>query len=376
MGVEDRRGAGAVLAAPRVVLGGAGHAHLHTLKHAGRLVGRGAAVTVVAPGPLHYSGMAAGVLGGRYAAGANRIDVEALTRRAGARFVASRIARIDAGARAVDLVDGSRLPYDVLSLNLGSGVLPLPGPDDRTIPARPVHGLDSLAGRLDAHPPGAARLRVVVVGGGATGCEVAANAVRRAGERVHATLVAGGPLLEGWPAAARRRARRALERGGVEIIDAAAVAVEPAAVRLGDGSRLPADVVVNATGLHAPAVYASSALPVDAAGRVRTDAYLRVRGRRDILAGGDSIEFDGRVLPAVGVHAVRQAPVLLNNIAAIAFGGRLRRFRPQARTLLILNLGHTGIAARGRLVIEARYTLALKDAIDRRFVDAYGRAGV
>ncbi|MDZ7749617.1 MAG: hypothetical protein U5K43_13120 [Halofilum sp. (in: g-proteobacteria)] len=49
----------------RVVLVGAGHAHLWVAAKAGALRRRGAEVTLVAPGPTWYWGMATGVLGAR-----------------------------------------------------------------------------------------------------------------------------------------------------------------------------------------------------------------------------------------------------------------------------------------------------------------------
>src|SRR5947209_4469363 len=59
----------------RVVLLGAGHAHLDAIRHARSFTRRGFDLTVVAPGPFWYSGLATGMLGGEYAPEDDQIDV-------------------------------------------------------------------------------------------------------------------------------------------------------------------------------------------------------------------------------------------------------------------------------------------------------------
>ncbi|HKH27194.1 MAG TPA: hypothetical protein VKA61_02540, partial [Sphingomicrobium sp.] len=71
----------------RVVLVGAGHAHLYTLKHARAVTERGYECVLIAPGDFWYSGLATGMLGGHYPPSLDRIDVGALATRGGGRFV-------------------------------------------------------------------------------------------------------------------------------------------------------------------------------------------------------------------------------------------------------------------------------------------------
>jgi NADH dehydrogenase FAD-containing subunit len=72
------------------------------------------------------------------------------------------------------------------------------------------------------------------------------------------------------------------------------------------------------------------------------------------------------------VYAVRQAPVLWENIRRTLAGRPLRAFRPQRRFLKILNTGDgRAIAEFGSLVIDGRCVWRWKDTIDRRFVARY-----
>ena len=111
-------------------------------------------------------------------------------------------------------------------------------------------------------------------------------------------------------------------------------------------------------------------MPTDGAGALRVDATLRSIADPTVFGAGDCIAFEGRALPHIGVHAVKQAPVLLHNLLAALDGRPPRRYRPQRRALLILNLGDgTGLATWGRLAWRGRAAFWVKDRIDRRWLE-------
>ncbi len=109
------------------VLLGAGHAHLYSVWRAARFRQRGIRLVLVAAGPFWYSGLATGMLGGFYRPEQDQIDAGELVRAAGGEFVQGRAARIDPGQRRVLLEDGREIAYDVLSVNVGSEAVALPG---------------------------------------------------------------------------------------------------------------------------------------------------------------------------------------------------------------------------------------------------------
>jgi NADH dehydrogenase FAD-containing subunit len=134
---------------------------------------------------------------------------------------------------------------------------------------------------------------------------------------------------------------------------------------------VPGDVVVLATGLVPPPLLRRAGLPTDERGALRVEAPLHAVGDARVFGGGDCIAFGPRPLPRIGVHAVRQAPVLAHNLAASLDGRPLRPYRPQRRALLILNLGDgRGLATWGPLSWYGRGPFRLKDAIDRRWLAA------
>lgn len=79
-------------------------------------------------------------------------------------------------------------------------------------------------------------------------------------------------------------------------------------------------------------------------------------------------------LPRLGVYGVRQAPVLLHNLAARLASRPLQRYVPQRQALAILDVGQgKGLAIRGRFWWAGRLSLAWKSRLDRGFLRQFRR---
>lgn len=365
----------------RLLLVGAGHAHLHVAAEAEQLRAAGIQTTLVDPGQFWYSGRATGMLGGRFSAAQDRIDPHAVIERAGGRFVAGRLEHLDRHARQVRLADGSTLDYDWLSLNIGSGVdtSAITGCEEDTScwPVKPIANLAALRERLTGAYANDESPSLAVIGGGATGCEIAANLAalaRRHGRKPQVRLLqSGAELAPALAPGARRRLAAHLARLGISIEYQARVAArEPGRLVLDDGRRMAADHAVVATGLVAPDWRAGLGLAQDDG--LVVDATLRSIDDARIFAVGDCARIAGHRLPRLGVFGVRQAPVLLANCLALAHGRTLRDYRPQSKWLSILDLGDgTALASRDRHWWHGRASLWLKHWLDRRFLDSYRR---
>ncbi len=373
----------------RVILVGGGHAHLHVAANAGRLVELGAEVLLVDPEDFWYSGMAPGVIGGSYEPDASRVDLGRLATRGGFRYLRDRVIGVDAALSTVRLETGEELAYDVLSLDVGSGVATgeISGAE-HAIPTRPVRGLLWVREFL-ADPPGP----MAVVGGGATGCEIAANLAARLGPRTAEgapsvlLVTAGGRLLEDMADRAGRRAARRLARLGVDvrtetrvtaILTRTAEGGRPGTVvHFENGDEVEAAETLLATGPSRPPWIAETGLPTGRDGGLAVDATLRAEGLERVFGAGDCVDFGPGALPRLGVYAVREAPVLLDNLAATLSGASLRAYRPQRRALAILDLGEgTGLAVWGGLAWTGRPAMAWKEWLDRRFLSRYRDPGV
>lgn len=390
----------------RLVLVGAGHAHAIVLDRWATRPPPDVRLTVVTDREeLLYSGMMPGVLAGEYEPDDLVIDAGELARRAGACLVVGSVTGVDAERRRITVesdgtpgrglddsaIEGDgpppggtaigHLPYDVASLDVGSTLegLAVPGVREHAVGARSAdllaRGLDDLSGR------GSEASVVVVVGGGAAGVELAA--VSRARTRSRVTLVEGADrLMPGRAASVSARVRRALDQRGVEVrLGATVERVDADAVLLESGERLAADLTIWATGAAAHPFLRRSGLPVDPDGFVRVDADLRVQGRDDLFAAGDCASLPNRSVRKAGVHAVRQGPVLADNLVAVieALSGRnagpsLRPYQPQRDVLTLLNLGDgRALGTKWGIAVEGRWVRWVKDVIDRRFVERFAR---
>lgn len=333
-------------ATTRIALIGGGHAHLHAVKHAARFHARNLDLALIDPGKFWYSGMATGMLGGQYDVDRDTIDLAGLCERNGVTFLQDRMIAADEVRKKIMLAKGEAVSYDVLSFNVGSeiAVENLPGAIEYGWPVKPIHNLWRLRQALEAHfQREQKRARIVVIGGGATGCEIAANLAELARRRkgaVNVTLVSrSSGLLPNAPAGAQRRIHALLASRNIDIVCPRSVnRIDKSAVYLEDGDALDCDFAVVATGLRAPAWLDDLPFAMDEHG-LRVESTLQVENAPGVFAVGDCMSFIERPLPKLGVFGVRAAPVLLKNLISTASDEPLMQYQPQKRYLAILNLG-------------------------------------
>lgn len=156
----------------RLVLLGGGHAHLFVLEALARGAFAGTEVTLVSPVRRQaYSGMVPGMIAGRYRADELSFDLEAIARRAGARYVPLAGRRILAGAGRIELTNGSVAAYDVLSVATGSTVrgTELPGVAEQSLMVKPIDRAGEIVPALARALAADRNPAVIVVGAGAAG---------------------------------------------------------------------------------------------------------------------------------------------------------------------------------------------------------------
>lgn len=362
-----------------LVLAGGGHAHLTLLARLSDFAAEGHRVTVIGPSPYHYySGMGPGLLGGLYGPEEIRFATRQTVEDGGGTFILDKVVRIEPRRKILSLAGGGTVPYDFLSVNIGSYVPDtlMSGRRDDIFSVKPIENLLAARQCIQRKLAAAASapVTVAVIGGGPAAAEIAGNAqdLAPAGDRTRLTvhLLAGDELLRGFSPAVRRRVGRILASRGVTIEETGFVrGVETGRVIRADGRPLAADVILLAPGVKPSPVFTDSGLPVGPDGGLRVNAFLQCPAYPEILGGGDCVYFEPSPLSNVGVYAVRQNPILYDNIRAALSGTGLRPFHPGGNYLLIFNLGgRTGVLHKGRLTVGGRLAFWLKDRIDRRFM--------
>jgi selenide,water dikinase len=339
-----------------------------------------------------YSGMVPGFVAGDYAAHELEIDVLPLARRAKAGVILSAATDIDPVGREISIEGRPPIRFDLASLDVGSTVrgLDMPGVSKHTLATRPigrfVREIDARLGRfdqLDRHP------RILIVGGGAAGTEVAFcidARLRREGITPSIAIVTtDASLLAGAPSGTQATIRREAEARGIETIprsrvvraDATGLVVEPSESAADDREvRHSADLVVWATGaapIAFPADGGTSRLARDADGFLETRDTLQVVGFDDVFAVGDCARLvDHRWVPRAGVYAVRQGPILEHNLRARLESKPLRSYRPQRDFLSLLYLGEgRALGSKWGFAGAGTTMFRLKDRIDRRFMSRF-----
>ncbi|BBX20480.1 FAD-dependent oxidoreductase [Mycolicibacterium duvalii] len=190
---------------------------------------------------------------------------------------------IDAPNRRVELASGDAVAYDYLLYAIGStGAVAqsLPG-GEFVYPISELEQAQRLRARLDDVADTAP---MVVVGGGLTGIEAAAE-FAGAGREVTLVATAVGPSLS---APGRRSVVRQLRKLGVRMIEQTVASVSDDHVTLADGRRLPSAVTVWTAGFGVPGLAAASGLTTDALGRLVTDETLTSVDDDHIVAAGDA----------------------------------------------------------------------------------------
>ncbi|MEY2891191.1 MAG: hypothetical protein RJA98_1099 [Pseudomonadota bacterium] len=352
----------------RLVLVGAGRAHLQLLATLAQQPLPAVQVALVSP---HAQALYANRLTGRMAAGAEpapavHIALAKLAHAAKVAFIDASVQALDPDAHTLTLSDGTQLDHDTLSLNTGAVADrdAIPGARENALFARPVEHLLRLWDGVVALAQQQA-VSLVVVGGGASGVELALAAQHRLGERARVSLLTGGgPLLASHTPALQQRVAQVLRARRIQVFHERCVAVQPGQVQLASGTRLACDVPLIATTPVAPAWLAGSGLALDDAGFVATTATLQSCSHPDVFAAGDVAGVRG------GAWAERAGPPLALNLRRFVAGGALEPWAPSAREpLTLLSDGATrAIGAWGPLAFDAAWLGRWKHRRDARFV--------
>ncbi len=371
-----------------VVLVGAGHAHVGVLRMMGMNPIPGVRFTLITREvDTPYSGMLPGMIAGHYTTDEAHIDTGPLARFAGARLYNSEVTGLDLASKRVICRDRPPVPYDILSINIGStpGARDVPGAAEHAVPVKPIDGfLPRFEAARDRVMKAKGRARIGVVGGGAGGVELLLALHHRLMRDVTSAgydaaglsfvLVTSSPdLLPTLPAETRGRfAKLMVERGIVVRTNARVTAVHDKAVEIAGGERIGIDEIFWTTRAAAAPWLRETGLALDDKGFVRVGRTLQSASHPDVFAVGDVAAIEGVDIPKSGVYAVRSAKPLATNIRKLIGGEPLIKHKPQSEALYLISTGGThAIGTRNGITFEGPWVWRLKDWIDRRFMDRF-----
>lgn len=258
------------------------------------------------------------------------------------------VVAIDKRARQIRMADGSTLDYDSLLLATGATHAYF-GNDQWADDAPGLKTLDDAIAlrrklllafeRAEAEPDPAKKaawLSFAIVGGGPTGVELAGTLAEIARHTLRnefrhidpasarVRLVEAGPrVLSSFPDVLSLKARRQLEKLGVEVLTGTPVSdIDSQGFKLGE-QFVPARTVVWAAGVAASPLARTLGVPLDRAGRVPVQPDLTLPGHPELFVAGDLAalsQADGKPVPGVAPAAKQMGKYVAEVIRARLHG--------------------------------------------------------
>jgi NADH:quinone reductase (non-electrogenic) len=276
---------------------------------------------------------------------------------AGASFRRATLNGIDHENKRITVDGGVEFPYDQLVISLGGqpNFFGIPGVEEHALHMRGIEDAERIRNRvierfeevslMQGEIPDS-KLTFVVIGGGATGVEVASelyNLVHEALEpdypnidphRVRIFLLEGlDNILPELDPALRRAARTRLVNQRIEVMTGTlAEEVTADCVKLKDGGELAAENVIWTAGNRPNVAINDLGLPVDERNGIKVDEYLRVEDHPGVWAIGDCAfipnvnEENGRGVPPTAQAASQEGKTVAKNVLATIDGQELERF--------------------------------------------------
>jgi NADH:ubiquinone reductase (H+-translocating) len=265
---------------------------------------------------------------------------------AGASFRRAEGKKLDLERKVVAADGGIEFPYDHVVISLGGlpNFFGIPGVEEHSLTMRGVEDAERIRNRvierfeevslIRGEVP-ESKLTFVVIGGGATGVEVASEIHTL----VHENLAPDYPnidphrvrivLLEALPnilpeldPALRKAARARMVNQRIEVrTKAMAEEITENCVKLKGGTNLGSENVIWTAGNRPNLGIEAEGLPVDERTGIKVDEYLRVEGYQNIWAIGDCAAVqdvregqDGKIVPPTAQAAVQQGHVVARNV--------------------------------------------------------------
>ena len=367
-----------------VVLLGIGHTNAHVLRMWKMKPVRDAQLICVSNAwKASYSGMLPGVLAGQYPVERMEIDLARLCASAGARLIVDEVCGIDLDARRLQFTNRAELPFDALSIGIGS--VPVTAGIETSAALLPIKPMQTFLARLHqrlteiVEHRSARPIRIAIVGAGAGGTEITFCLPKRLDQwfpdqRFEIALITSNAhVASGCIPATVQLVEEELRAAGISSMTGRRVAkVSEQAITLDDGQQIETDLAIWATGATAPPLLAKLGLPTDDRGFLLIESDLRVQGQDSIFAVGDTGTMRGTPTKKAGVYAVRQGPILWRNLRRLLKSKPLQKYVPQTDFLTLLNLGDGRAIAqyKGRAFCGG-WCWRLKNYIDSKFMSMY-----
>lgn len=378
-----------------VLLVGGGHTHALVIRKWAMKPMPGVRLTLVSRDVLTpYSGMLPAFVAGHYTHSETHIDLERLCQWAGVRFINASVSglQLDPGrAQGQAWLEGrpriGSIGFDLVSVNTGStpDTSTVPGAYEFAVPVKPVNRFADKWKKLleRAEQNSSESVSVGVVGAGVGGFELllsihhvlskeSKESTQSNSPQLH-WFIRGAEPLKGQPARVRSRAIEICRERNIKVHTEFDVKqVEKNRLLSVDGREVSLDEILWVTAAAAPGWPGEAGLNTLGKGFIEVNEHLQSTSHPGVFACGDVASQQHQNTPKAGVFAVRQAPVLFENLRRALLGESLKTYQPQKNYLSLISLGEpSAIASRNGIVLEGAWVWRWKDWIDVQFMQKF-----
>ena len=263
------------------------------------------------------------------------------------RFCLGEVANVNWDEQKVYLKDSNEIGYDYLVIAAGGATnyFGVEGAEEHGFPLKSLEEAVNLRSHIilnfekadqHGHDSEKGLMHIVVVGGGATGvemagalCELIQKVLKKdypdlPFENYKVSLVEASPgVLNAYNASLQTYAIRQLKERGVNVLlDTRVTHVTASQIHLSNGETLDAQTLVWAAGIQANDLASAFNLPTTRGGRIVVDGHLKVSGHENVFAIGDiaaSKDPEGNLYPQLAPVAMQAgkhaASVIKNDLA-------------------------------------------------------------
>lgn len=304
-------------------------------------------------------------------------------------FVRGAVRGVDFWNNEVKLESGDSIPYEYLVFALGSETVyyGMPGAEKCCYALKTLEDSFRIRRRLEDVFSQAKRgeaIRIVIVGGGATGVETIAEIATYSRHLakdhgleyadVYISLFeARDTILASNPRSQREGVLRRLKKLGVEILTNTRVQeVLPDCVLFEGGRKCDADIVLWGGGIKGLSLLREmNELELNDKGFIIVDKFLQAEGLRKVFAIGDNAAFvdeaTGNSAPATAFIAEQQADIAAKNIVNTITGQPFKKYNVSVPGYVISCGGKYAVAHLFGITFSGRFGWVVKKLIDLKY---------
>lgn len=349
----------------KVILCGGGHGHVMVIKKIIELRNRNIKelsqinfILISDNEKQYYSGMLPGFIEGIYEKEEIAFNLPDLCKKANVEFILDSLVEVDNTKKEIVTTKG-KYSYDYISLNLGAVTrrdFKIENMKNETY-TKPIEELVEFIESIKLEKED--KKELIIIGGGPSGVELSL-ALKNRFSNLNITIVQSSKeLIPNFNEGSKKIIYKLLQRKGINY---------KLNHHVSDIKDLNYDYLIISNGYKGPDVKFIG-FEKDSDNFLISDNRLFVS--ENALAMGDMVKInENKDLPRAGVFAIRQAPILCNNLINLIKGNNaLKEYKPQKNYLQILNTGgKKALLNKGKYSFNNILAFTIKDYIDRNYM--------